>query len=366
MISEEGRGGGALYRINNIALETKGLIETVIVMPYSNSEGAKHILKNELEVVQIDLRPLTKSVFGLMKYLVFFLKEIWQLSRVINIHSPDIIHVNGSWQIKGVVASWIKGKKCIWHMNDTRQHALVRLLFRLLSSVPKAFIFASNRTLRYYDNHIIGENYKSEIVPAPVDTDKIVYTDRQLDRKKLKLVTVGYLNKNKGLDLVLETASLFRDDRVEFHIIGPTIKSQKSYTHQLLKKRKELKLNNVHFHGYKKITTEELSNYNVYFCSSTNEASPISVWEAMASGMPVISTDVGDVKQIIERYNCGYVLAGDTGVVASQLITKFLDMNQENYSKLSRGSRQAAVDTFDRKSIAKAYLRLYSEVMSEG
>ena len=366
MISEEGRGGGALYRINNIAVETKEQIETIIVMPSAQNGVAAAIMESGLELRTLNLRPLTKSTIGLIKYIFFFPAEIWQLHRLIDNEQPDLIHVNGSWQIKGIIISWLKGKNCIWHMNDTKQNRLIRRVFKMMSRVPKAYIFASKRTHKYYSQIISKRKYISKIIPAPVDTSRIKLIRRRFNKENLKLVTVGYLNKNKGLDLILETANILKEEHVEFYIIGPIIESQQLFMRQIFKKMNAMNLKNVHFLGPKKITSEELKNFDLYFCSSTNEASPTSVWEAMSSGLPVISTDVGDVKEVIESYNCGRVLSQQSGEEASREILPFMEMSQENYMTLSLNSRRAAQERFDRKSIAKAYLRLYSEVVSEG
>ena len=366
VISEESRGGGALYRINNIALETKGKIETLIVMPSAKEGISNPIIEPGLKMRTLNLRPLTKSTIGLIKYILFFPFEIWQLCRLVEDQKPDIIHVNGSWQIKGIIVSWIKSRSCIWHMNDTRQNWLIRKVFKTLSSVPKGYIFASNRTFQYYDQFISNRKYISKIIPAPVDTNRIRYVKRQLSKAPLKLVTIGYLNKNKGLDLILETADLLKEEMVDFYIIGPIIESQKAYVRRIFNKMETMKLDNVHFLGHKKITSDELGRYDLYFCSSTNEASPTSVWEAMASGLPVISTNVGDVKEVIQTNNCGYVLSEQSGEEASSQILSFMKMSQEKYMSLSNNCRRVVQERFDRKSVAKAYLRFYSEVVSEG
>ena len=42
------------------------------------------------------------------------------------------------------------------------------------------------------------------------------------------------------------------------------------------------------------------SNSSIYICSSLNESSPMAVWEAMSSGLPIITTPCGDIKYLLK------------------------------------------------------------------
>ena len=65
---------------------------------------------------------------------------------------------------------------------------------------------------------------------------------------------------------------------------------------------------------------------NVFICTSVNEGGPITVLEAMASEIPVISTNVGDVpNRIINEYN-GYVLKdNDSPIELSELMLNYIN-----------------------------------------
>ncbi len=112
-LTEEGRWGGPQARIALIAERLKRMgVETLVVAPVKDS-GELHRRLQQLNVRHrlLKLHRLTRERTILFKYFVFFLAEVARLVRLINDEDVDIIHCNGCWQIKGVIAGVITGKK---------------------------------------------------------------------------------------------------------------------------------------------------------------------------------------------------------------------------------------------------------------
>ena len=55
-------------------------------------------------------------------------------------------------------------------------------------------------------------------------------------------------------------------------------------------------------------TSSFYQSIDVYACYSKSEASPTSVWEAMFFEKPIISTNVGDLKEINSSNSFGYII----------------------------------------------------------
>lgn len=73
--------------------------------------------------------------------------------------------------------------------------------------------------------------------------------------------------------------------------------------------------------------------------------------EAMSHGIPVIATDVGGTKEIVENDVNGFLLPVDfKNEDLQSLLNTFLNMNEATYSLLQRGSRKVWSDKFDAAS----------------
>jgi glycosyltransferase involved in cell wall biosynthesis len=87
-----------------------------------------------------------------------------------------------------------------------------------------------------------------------------------------------------------------------------------------------------------------LSDYAVFFikpCYSKISSSPTKHGEIMAMGIPVITNDgVGDVKQVVNRYNAGYVVNDFSDQAFNTVIDKMLAGNSFDKSAIRMGAQE--------------------------
>ena len=93
----------------------------------------------------------------------------------------------------------------------------------------------------------------------------------------------------------------------------------------------------------------------MYCCFSKYESSPLSVWEAMHQSLPIITTDVGDLKHHINKGKFGYVIKKfDEKIYASKII-EILN-NKHIYNKLKLASYDYSRKNFNRDKNFKKLL----------
>ena len=149
----EGRFGGPQARIVAVAerLKDDG-IETIVVLP-KNGSGLfyKKLTKKNILTRRLNLHRLTRQKSHLVKFIAFFIPELFSLYRLFRKERVDIVHCNGSWQVKGVIAGKLAGAKVVWHLNDTRRIRIIDLFSYLAGKyLCDAFIFAAKRVRDHY------------------------------------------------------------------------------------------------------------------------------------------------------------------------------------------------------------------------
>ena len=364
VITEEGRGGGAIGRIRLIAAALKGKAETIVLAPDSAPKYISSLQEKYIKAVAIKMHPLSTNPMFLLKYIIWFLPELWSITRVIKKVKPDLVHCNSSWQIKGILAARMMGVRSVWQMNDTYQPKPVLFFFRILSHLPTAFIYASTKTKEYYSRASTRRDHKKEkVIQAPVVRKK-TKTERthQLNKSTTKLILVGYINHHKGIDILIRALAQLEDLSISCDIVGPVLGTRADYKKGLdeLAEEKGVRLNYL---GYQKVDEQLFEGYDFYCCSSRREASPMSVWEALSYGIPIISNPVGDIAQVVADHQCGIVADDISATSLAEAIREAITLDQASYDLMSKACYKAS-ELFDHDDIAEQYLSFYSEVIS--
>jgi len=200
-------------------------------------------------------------------------------------------------------------------------HGQILNLIRLKRNKAIQFIYQKAETLvlRHSDIIIVvdegtGIFYQEQypfmvqprLIPTGIDLTKFRLLDRNVLRPKYGLTSgdkviayVGRLEKEKGVDFLLDCFSLLTELVPEALITIVGDGRDRAYLQNMAIR---LGLERVLFLGSQEPDTipELLNCADVLALCSLNEGSPIVVKEALACGVPVVSTDVGDINHILK------------------------------------------------------------------
>lgn len=119
----------------------------------------------------------------------------------------------------------------------------------------------------------------------------------------------------------------------------------------------------IHFLGWRNDLEAILSELDVVICCSRNEGTPVALIEAMAAGVPALSTDVGGVSDLIVHGETGWLVPpGDPLALARAIEVLLADPALRH--RLAAAARPVALGRHDGKALIHRMEALYVTVMA--
>lgn len=177
--------------------------------------------------------------------------------------------------------------------------------------VPDHLIAVSRMVERSLVEHYDVDPASVSVIPFPVDTG---FWSRQPDAPPrddaLRITFVGGEFHRKGGDLVLEAARRPEFAECEFHFVTqsdvPDVPANCFVHHDVASNSDELK--------------DLLARSSIFVLPTLADVSSIASLEAMAMGLPVVTTDVGGIPEIVVDGETGFVISpGDSTALVERL-----------------------------------------------
>jgi glycosyltransferase involved in cell wall biosynthesis len=257
-----------------------------------------------------------------------YCKAIFKIKEKINILRPQVVHAH--FGLCGLVANMQRKVPVVttYHGSDINRRK-GRMLSKLAIHLSKHNIFVSQKLID------IAKPLKNfSLIPCGVDLNIFYPQDKQVCRRKL-----GW-NEN-GIYILFSKA---------FYV------KVKNYP---LAKAAVEQIENAELIELKGFTREEVNLLfnacDVALLTSFTEGSPQFVKEAMAANCPVVSTDVGDVKNVINGIENNFICTYEVDDVVDK-IKKCLSVKKRN-----NNSRKIIMESYSLETIAVKIKNIYEK-----
>jgi len=121
----------------------------------------------------------------------------------------------------------------------------------------------------------------------------------------------------------------------------------------------------VRFLGVRADVADILRASDVFVLSSRWEGNPMSVMEAMAAGLPVVSTAVGGVPELVRDRETGLLVPSEDAGALAQALQALVDDPAQRQA-MGAAARRHAVAHFDIRHTVRGYEQLYERLLSRG
>jgi len=303
-----------------------------------------------------------KEVFSKCIYLCGVLRE------------KGINHIHSPWANFSAFTALLASKLLkISYTVQARAYDLHRIeTFHPLKPILEnsEFIITNSEYNRNYIKSILDKKHGPKIhkIYNGLDLDEFSNSKTKVIKNKVNLLTVSRITEQKGILYLLEACKILKDKNYNFkcEIIGSIV--DEDYYAKLQKVVVDYDLNDcVFFLGPRSI--DEVKNYYmktdilVLPCvivegSGNRDITPNTLLEAMAMKVPVVSTNITAIPEIVEDGKDGILVdPGDEEKLAEAIIMLIQDSKLRN--KLAENARNKVAQKFNVNKNISQYIALF-------
>ncbi len=103
---------------------------------------------------------------------------------------------------------------------------------------------------------------------------------------------------------------------------------------------------------------------DIFLFTSIAENFPLVILEAMACGLPIVSFDVGGVKEVLEHKKNGYIANYKNSESLKKGLDYVLSLNYKELEILKKNSSEKIKTNFDTKQMTDIYIELYKDIIN--
>lgn len=265
---------------------------------------------------------------------------------------PDIIHLHSVKLLGYIPMRFFCGKVCATHHttyleSDRRDLCRVPVLFTISEAAAKSIEENTGRVATVIDNGILTKSFRLK-------------TDYTHQGRTFRIVQVGrMLETVKGQDIMLRATKLLIDEGVDlcvdFYGYGPDFQKIKELA-------AELELTDVcRFMGA--VPADEISqilaDYDLLVQPSRREGFGLTVVEAMAAGLPVLTSDLPAMYDLLDHGRLGLLFSsGDI----NDCVRAVKEAVESNLSVMAEAAMEMVCRKYDVKATVARYVEHYNSM----
>jgi glycosyltransferase involved in cell wall biosynthesis len=256
------------------------------------------------------------------------LNQLIYVPGLIRLAACDVVHVfSASYAsfllapVPAMLAARALGKRVVlhYHSGEAEDHlahwgSLVHPWMRLADDIVVPSVYLRDVFARF--------GYRARVIPNVVDLTAFDYRERRPLRPRL--LSTRNLERHYRIDVIIEAFAEYQRQNPDATL---TIAGYGSEEPRLRALAAQRTTGGVRFLG--KVAPEWMpklyADSDIYLNASQVDNQPVSILEAFASGMPVISTPTGDIASMVRHGETGLLVPPDAPLAMARAIAETLD-----------------------------------------
>ncbi|MDH3691316.1 MAG: glycosyltransferase family 4 protein, partial [Gammaproteobacteria bacterium] len=227
----------------------------------------------------------------------------------------------------------------------------IDMTYRVLFSSVDKVIFQNSGDRELFVSRRLVTSGKAVVIPGTgIDLD---YFSAKSDYKKspvIRFLFVGRLLQDKGLGELLQAASALSSHNIEVAILGPYDDNPGGSDRKQI--QDAVNLGTIAYLGVTEDVRPQLLASDVFVLPSYREGLSRSILEAMATGLPVITTDVPGCRDLVKNGVNGLLVPPRNSQALAEAMRRFVEQ-PALIEQFGRASRRIAEESFDVEHVNK-------------
>ena len=313
------------------------------VLPlFKNSET--NILNDKINILEslIDYTIKNFNEKKALDYYYYLLANPIKFNRLIKNKYDCVIACNHN--APSYFASYIKNTpKVVWIRGDlseldynkfdinSKEYNVVKQKFEMQKNVFNEFdtivVISESVKKALYDLFEISENVVK--IQNSVDVQKIVQMSNEsvIGFDKASFVTLGRLDDNKNQILLLKACKLLKEKTSDFNVYLLGDGENRRFLQKYIDEN--LLGDNVKILGFKDNPYPYVKNSVASVLTSFSEGFSLALDESVILNTPIISTDVGIARELVDKYDCGNIIRYDENELADVMYDYVLNFGNK-------------------------------------
>ncbi|AFZ35412.1 glycosyl transferase group 1 [Stanieria cyanosphaera PCC 7437] len=307
-----------------------------------------------------------------LESLQVFCLAIWQLIGLLLQQKVDLLHLHlsergSAWRNSGLILiALLFNKPVILHAHGAEFHTfharlnpIFRKFLNWILQKPTYLIVLSESWRKFYISHCHIPAQKVVVLHNPVDFPQQLPTKNQ--DEQFKLLFLGKINQRKGIYDLLKAIALVKAElshKIKLIIAGS------GEINETLNLAQELGIEEkIDFCGWvnREQRNQLLAQVDLFLLPSYNEGLPMALLEAMSWAIPVITTPVGGIGEVIFHSETGWLVEPGNSQQLKTAIECLLE-NLDLRDKISQAARNK-VAAFSIQKYSISLSKLYQDAL---
>ena len=200
-------------------------------------------------------------------------------------------------------------------------------------------------------NYAVSQDIANSLLTHAEILNNFICMDNISMSQGSRIAYVGRISEEKGPDIYLNLAKNLENTDFYLYGDGPNFESLQ-----------RIKSSNTHFLGKMNSMAQYWHDISLLVMPSRQEGLPLAAIEAMARGIPVLASNVGQLDKLICHKSNGWLV--DVGDMESlvQHTTEWLEMPLDKKAKMRHAARQKVTREFSTAVVIPSIIHSYNEI----